>query len=73
MAVKSLPVVGAILGGGVNLLFINHFQDMARGHFIIKRLEDKYGQEMVEKKYLRLALPERSSGHNEADAAETAS
>lgn len=54
VAVKSLPVVGAVLGAGVNLLFIEHFQNMARGHFIVKRLEDKYGPEVVEKKYKSL-------------------
>jgi hypothetical protein len=51
MAVKAIPIVGAISGGTINLLFMNHFQSMARGHFIIKRLEAKYGTELVREKY----------------------
>jgi hypothetical protein len=29
---EALPVVGAVGGGAVNLVFINHFQQMAHGH-----------------------------------------
>jgi len=44
-------VVGAFGGATINVLFIDHFQDMARGHFIVRRLERKYGHDEVEKKY----------------------
>jgi hypothetical protein len=50
-AVKAMPIVGAVSGGTINLLFMNHFQSMARGHFIIKRLEAKYGTELVRERY----------------------
>ena len=50
-AVKAMPIVGAVSGGTMNLLFMNHFQSMARGHFILKRLEAKYGTEPVREKY----------------------
>jgi hypothetical protein len=50
-AAKAVPVVGAVSGGLINLLFMNHFQEMARGHFTIKRLEAKYGSELVQQKY----------------------
>jgi hypothetical protein len=46
-AAEAVPFVGAIGGAAVNLVFIQHFQDMARAHFIIRRLERKYGQEQV--------------------------
>jgi hypothetical protein len=52
---KSIPIVGAASGGLINFLFINHFQSMARGHFIIKRLESKYGTELVREKYAAAA------------------
>ncbi len=42
-AAQAIPVVGALTGGAINYLFMNHFQDMARGHFVVKRLEKKYG------------------------------
>ncbi len=43
LAAKAVPVIGAAGGGLVNVLFIGHFQDMARGHFIVKRLEASHG------------------------------
>lgn len=51
---QSLPVIGAAGGALLNTLFIDHFQDMARGHFIVRRLERGYGHEAVRIAYLRL-------------------
>jgi hypothetical protein len=53
-AAKAVPVVGAAAGAVVNVLFMDHFQNMARGHFIVRRLEKKYGQGAVESAYLFL-------------------
>jgi hypothetical protein len=50
-AAKAVPLIGAVAGGTINLLFMQHFQQMARGHFVIKRLEKKYGAALVEKTY----------------------
>ncbi len=55
VAAKAVPIVGAFGGATINYLFMDHFQKMAKGHFIVKRLEAKYGQEMVEESY-RMAL-----------------
>jgi EcsC protein family len=55
-AAKTVPVFGAVSGGAINYLFMNHFQEMARGHFVVKRLEKKYGMKRVEKKYKDLAI-----------------
>jgi hypothetical protein len=51
---QSVPVVGAAGGAVINLLFIDHFQDVARGHFIVRRLERTYGAETVKRAYLEL-------------------
>ncbi len=51
VAAKAVPVLGAAGGGIVNVLFISHFQDMARGHFIIKRLEALHGTERIRAAY----------------------
>ena len=51
-----IPVVGAISGGAINYLFMSHFQEMARGHFVVKRLEKKYGRALVEKTYSDLVI-----------------
>jgi len=48
---QGVPIVGALGGATVNVLFIEHFQDMARGHFIVRRLERKYGEYEVRKTY----------------------
>ncbi len=51
---QSLPIVGAAGGAMINVLFINHFQDVARGHFIVLRLEEKYGARAVKDAYATL-------------------
>ncbi len=48
---QGVPIVGALGGAAINILFIEHFQDMARGHFIIRRLERTYGEVEVRKAY----------------------
>jgi hypothetical protein len=53
-AVQLLPVVGALGGAAINTVFMQHFQDMARGHFTVRRLERKYGAELVRSHYERL-------------------
>ncbi len=57
LAAKAIPVVGAAGGSIINVLFMNHFQDMARGHFIIKRLEKNYGVQAVRGVYESLTIP----------------
>lgn len=51
MAAKSIPAIGAVLGATVNTLFIDHFQQMAHGHFTVRRLERKYGSVAVKAAY----------------------
>ena len=48
---EALPIVGAATGSTLNLIFIHHFQKMAQGHFIVRRLERIYGSEIVKKAY----------------------
>jgi hypothetical protein len=52
---QATPVVGALGGAAVNLAFIEHFQSLARGHFIVRRLERKYGADFVKSEYSRIA------------------
>lgn len=53
---QSVPIVGAIGGATINTIFIDHFQDIARGHFTIRRLERTYGPEAVRQLYGELSL-----------------
>ncbi len=53
-AAQIVPVIGAVTGASLNTFFTDFYQDMARGHFIIKRLEIKYGYEQVESEYKKI-------------------
>lgn len=53
-AAQAIPILGAAGGALVNTIFIGHYQDMARGHFIVRRLEKLYGTEPVKKAYEEL-------------------
>src|SRR5215813_1639144 len=54
IAAQAVAVVGAVGGAAVNLAFVEHFQDVARGHFTVRRLERAYGTELVRAEYDRL-------------------
>jgi hypothetical protein len=54
LAAQAVAVVGAVGGAVVNLAFIEHFQDLARGHFTVRRLERAYGADAVHAEYDRL-------------------
>ncbi|RZL01786.1 MAG: EcsC family protein [Rubrivivax sp.] len=51
---QAVPVVGALGGAVINTLFMEHFQRMARGHFIVRRLERLHGAEEVKVVYAGL-------------------
>ena len=53
-AAQLVPIIGAAGGAVINLLFIDHFQDMSRGHFTVRRLERQYGSEAVRMVYERI-------------------
>ena len=48
---EAVPVIGAVTGAALNAIFITHFQKMARGHFIVRRLERTHGAEVVRQAY----------------------
>jgi EcsC protein family len=54
VAAGALPVIGALGGAAVNVLFMSHFQRVAEGHFTVRRLERIYGRAVVERHYERL-------------------
>src|SRR6267143_2316258 len=54
VAAQAVPVIGAAGGVVINVLFIDHFQERARGHFIVRRLERTYDPELVRAEYERL-------------------
>jgi hypothetical protein len=56
IAAKSIPAIGAVLGAMVNTVFIDHFQQVAHGHFTVRRLERQYGNETIEAVYQTLDI-----------------
>src|ERR1700752_4338515 len=54
LAAQTVPILGALGGAAVNYAFIDHFQDIARGHFAVRRLERAYGKEIVRTEYERV-------------------
>jgi hypothetical protein len=54
-AAQAVPIVGAVAGATLNTMFTDYYQDMARGHFIVRRLERTYGYDTVRAAYALLA------------------
>jgi hypothetical protein len=46
-----VPVIGALGGAAVNVIFTDHFQRVARAHFVVRRLERGYGAAVVRQHY----------------------
>jgi hypothetical protein len=67
---KAIPVVGAASGAAINTLFIHHFQEMARAHFTIRRLERTYGAEPIQSMYEGLEWRETGLGAGSAPMAD---
>jgi hypothetical protein len=53
-AAQAVPAIGAAGGAIINTVFMDHFQDMAKGHFVVRRLERKHGEEIVQRIYQEL-------------------
>jgi hypothetical protein len=57
-AAQAVPIIGAVSGAAINLAFTEHFQTMARGHFVMRRLERVYKPVLVRAEYARIARDE---------------
>ena len=55
LAAQAVPVIGAFGGAAVNYAFIDHFQEIARAHFTVRRLERRYGKDVVRMAYDKLS------------------
>jgi hypothetical protein len=54
LAAQAIPVIGAVGGALINTYFIGHFQDIARAHFTIRRLEREYSAAAVREAWNRV-------------------
>ena len=55
LAAQAVPVIGALGGAAVNYAFIDHFQEVARAHFVVRKLERRYGKDTARAAYERLS------------------
>ncbi|NOL51980.1 EcsC family protein [Pelistega suis] len=55
-AAQLVPGIGALAGATLNVMFTDFYQDIARGHFIIKRLEEKYGADEIKAQFDKIRL-----------------
>ncbi|MGB3608191.1 MAG: EcsC family protein [Psychroserpens sp.] len=53
---RAVPVIGAVGGGALNYVYIEHFQNMAKAHFTIRRLEKRYGEDEVRSLFERIII-----------------
>lgn len=56
LAAQLVPGIGAVAGATLNMMFTDFYQDIARGHFIIKRLEEKYGADEIKTQFDKIRL-----------------
>jgi len=55
IAAGAVPIIGALSGATVNVIFMDHFQKIAKGHFTLRRLERIYGSAHIRQHYATLA------------------
>ena len=55
VAAGALPILGAVGGATVNIVFMDHFQRVAHAHFTLRRLERTYGSSHIKERYAELA------------------
>jgi len=54
VAASAIPIIGAAGSAAINTVFMEHFQEMARGHFIIRRLERIHGKDVIKNEYNKM-------------------
>jgi hypothetical protein len=55
VAASAVPIIGAVSGATINVIFMEHFQRIAKGHFTLRRLERIYGSAHIRHHYALLA------------------
>jgi hypothetical protein len=63
VASQGAPVLGAVGGSVINGVFMDYYQDIARGHFIILRLEQKYGPQLIRNAFEAMSTDREPHAH----------
>ena len=51
LVAQLVPIAGAASGAAINVVFSEHFENLARYHFGLRRLEREHGAESVQAAY----------------------
>lgn len=62
LSAQIAPVIGGVLGAALNYVFLDHFQDKARAHFTVRRLERKHGRNQIMACYQAIAEELKRTG-----------
>jgi hypothetical protein len=58
-AATAVPVLGALSGAALNMVFMDHFERVAHGHFTLRRLERIHGQGEIRDLFDEIAQSKR--------------
>ena len=61
-ALASVPIFGAASGALVNAIFMDHYERIAHGHFLVRRLERQYGADLVKEAYQSIPDQQEDDG-----------
>jgi len=61
LAAAAIPIIGAATGSSLNIAFVQHFNNIARGHFAVRSLERKYGETRIREEFERMSLGAENS------------
>jgi hypothetical protein len=56
LAAGAVPIIGAAFGATINVIFMDHFRRIAKGHFTLRLLERTYGRASIRRRCFSLAL-----------------
>ncbi len=46
-SLQAVPIAGAVAGASLNAAFLDHYRNLAKAHFVIRRLERTHGRQTV--------------------------
>jgi hypothetical protein len=61
LAASAIPIIGAATGSSLNIAFVQHFKNIARGHFAVRSLERKYGEARIREEFELVSLGAENS------------
>lgn len=61
LAAAAIPIIGAATGSSLNIAFVQHFNNIARGHFAVRSLERKYGEARIRDEFELISLGTENS------------